>query len=279
MPKVHLADVTLNYTIDDFTDPWAWSPWVLLHHSAVGSLRRWYAWVPTLARYCKVLRFDVRGHGDSSWSADDPQFTLETLVADVKGLLDALEIPRVHFIGASGGGTVGLKFAHTHPDRVRSLTLVTSTPRLSQANIDLSQWADTLESDGVVGWVMRDAVTRFGENANPELIEWFAQEGSRTPAAVAKAYTSYMATVDLTDILTEIKAKTLLLAAEQDEITPLPMQKLLQEQLPKAELRIFSGVGHNIKVLIPEQLAAETLAFLQNVDQVESAFLGMSLNC
>ena len=41
----------LAYHIDDFTDPWKRAPTLLLLHAAMGSARRYYAWVPTLARH------------------------------------------------------------------------------------------------------------------------------------------------------------------------------------------------------------------------------------
>jgi pimeloyl-ACP methyl ester carboxylesterase len=274
MPRLKLKDVEISYTIDDYTDPWTRAPWVLLHHSAVGSSRRWYAWVPALARHYRVLRYDVRGHGDSTWPAANGNFNLDTLVEDVAGVLDALDIKRVHFVGASGGGIVGLKFAHDHPARLRSLTLVASTPKLAESRVDLSRWGDLLDQYGVRGWLMADASARFGA-ANPRLAEWFADEGARTSVAVAKAYTSSMASVDLTGLLPHVKTRTLILAAEDDDITPLSVQELMRDRMPKATLKLFPGVGHNIKVLIPDTLAAEALAFMKKVDELEELSEGM----
>src|SRR5690348_2062102 len=54
--------VRLAYRIDDFTDPWTTAPIVLLLHAAMGSSKRWYAAVPSLARYYRVVRLDLRGH-------------------------------------------------------------------------------------------------------------------------------------------------------------------------------------------------------------------------
>lgn len=278
MPKLKLKDVEISYTIDDFTDPWKRAPWVLLHHSVAGSSRRWYAWVPALARSYKVLRYDIRGHGDSPWPASNGHFTLDTLVDDVVGVLDALDIRRVHFVGALGGGAVGLRFAHDNPYRIRTLTLVASTPRLSEGQIDLLRWKDLMDESGVKGWLMADAMARFG-NASPELAEWYAEEGARTTVAVAKAALSSMAEVDLVPLLPEIKLKTLILAGEQDTIAPVSIQQLMAQRLPEAELKVFPGVGHEMKVLIPDILAAETLAFLKRADDLEELSMGMSENC
>ena len=59
----------LAYYIDDFTDPWAKAPTVLLLHAAMGSARRYFGWVPHLARHYRVVRLDLRGHGASRGAA------------------------------------------------------------------------------------------------------------------------------------------------------------------------------------------------------------------
>ena len=59
----------IAYTIDDFTDPWKQPPTLLLLHAAMGSAKRWYAAVPTLARHYRVIRMDLRGHGEFAGAA------------------------------------------------------------------------------------------------------------------------------------------------------------------------------------------------------------------
>src|SRR5271154_3452719 len=73
----------LAYYIDDFTDPWKQAPTLLLLHAAMGSARRYYAWVPALARHYRVVRMDLRGHGGSPVPSPDRDLTLERLVGDV----------------------------------------------------------------------------------------------------------------------------------------------------------------------------------------------------
>src|SRR5665213_1515533 len=65
----------LAYAIDDFTDPWAKAPTLLLLHAAMGSARRYFGWVSHLCREYRVVRLDLRGHGASqvpqpSWSSN-----------------------------------------------------------------------------------------------------------------------------------------------------------------------------------------------------------------
>ena len=85
--------VRLAYYIDDFTDPWQQAPTLLLLHAAMGSARRYYAWVPALARHYRVVRMDLRGHGGSEIPPADRALTLDRLVADVAELMDHLGSP------------------------------------------------------------------------------------------------------------------------------------------------------------------------------------------
>ena len=55
----------LAYYVDDNTDPWADAPTLLMLHAAMGNAQRFYAWVPMLSRHYRVVRLDLRGHGNS----------------------------------------------------------------------------------------------------------------------------------------------------------------------------------------------------------------------
>jgi 3-oxoadipate enol-lactonase len=56
----------LAYYVDDFTEPWRTPDTLLLLHAAMGSSLRWFNWVPTLSRRYRIVRLDLRGHGNSA---------------------------------------------------------------------------------------------------------------------------------------------------------------------------------------------------------------------
>ena len=106
---------------------------LVLVHAGVADARMWEPIVPALAATRRVVRFDMRGFGQSrSWrGAFSP-------AADLAALLDAVAIPRAHVVGASFGGLVALELAATAPDRVASLVL------LAAALPDIEESADLL---------------------------------------------------------------------------------------------------------------------------------------
>ncbi|WP_204802071.1 alpha/beta fold hydrolase [Mycobacterium riyadhense] len=79
-----------------------------------------------------VVALDSRGHGDSD-RAPNADYGVETLTADVMGVLDAIGRP-VLIIGASMGGLTGILVAHrAGPDRVTRLVLVDVVPRFEKS--------------------------------------------------------------------------------------------------------------------------------------------------
>jgi pimeloyl-ACP methyl ester carboxylesterase len=107
--------LSLAYYTDDFTDPWKRAPTLLLLHAAMGSARRYFAWVPHLSRDWRVVRLDLRGHGGSQVPPTDRPLLLERLVTDVVGLLDHLGCETAHIVGNSAGGYLGQQLAMTGP--------------------------------------------------------------------------------------------------------------------------------------------------------------------
>ena len=266
MPMLTLNGDRFHYHLDDFSDPWRQSVPVLLHHAAGGNLNRWRGWAPTLASHAPVVRFDMRGHAGTPPPAE-MRFVLTELAADVARVMDGLDIDKVHLVGASAGGIVSLRFAHDFPDRLHGLTLVASTPRLARmgASMDTAAWGRILAEEGTRAWLLADSDKRFGPNASREVIEWYADEGAKTPAPVVMALQACLLAEDLSPLLPDIAVPTLILAAAQDDITPMESQQLMARQMPNATLEVIEGVGHNMKVEIPETLAQKTLDFITSI--------------
>ncbi len=267
MPTLELNGEQFHYHVDDYSDPWLPAAPILLHHSAGGNLHRWRPWVPTLARRHPTLRFDMRGHGGTSSRSASP-YVITELAADIARVMDALNIDRTHLVGASAGGIVSLQFAHDFPDRLHSLTLVASTPRLARmgADMDASAWRGTLEQEGTRAWLLLDTDKRFGPDTPREVIDWYADEGAKTPAEAVLALQACLLAADLAPLLPAISVPTLILAASGDSITPLDAQNLMADRMQRATLEVIDGVGHNMKVEIPDRLAAMTLDFVATVN-------------
>lgn len=101
------------------------NPVVLLH--ALGSqASTWDTFATALAgQGRRAIAPDFRGHGTTSMT---DEYSLELMVTDLLGFLDARGLPRVDLIGHSMGGHVAQLFAAGHPDRVRRLVIEEAAP-------------------------------------------------------------------------------------------------------------------------------------------------------
>src|ERR1700753_2975101 len=123
MPFVNVADQNIYYEPDCFVEPWAAPPEVILiEHGIARNSAFWLRWIPALASKYRVIRRDMRGHGQSS-APDASKWSSRDLVEDVRGFMDALGLEQVHYLGESTGGRVGGLFASIYGERLRSLAL------------------------------------------------------------------------------------------------------------------------------------------------------------
>jgi 3-oxoadipate enol-lactonase len=264
MPSVQVSDgVQLHYELDDFTDPWRPAETVLLHHAAMGSSQRFYAWVPILARQYRVLRFDIRGHGSSTPPDRGSIWTIDRLARDVAEMLNALQIDRVHFAGSSAGGMIGQQFAVDYAPRVRSLALFATKPGMRQSKRDYGVWDRRLEEVGTRRFLSEGVGDRFKPGETPEgFVEWWLDDAGRTPGWAAQSMVRCMAGVDTRPLLPHIAVPTLIVIPGADPMTPIEEVRPMAESIPSARVVTLEGMYHNITDAAPERCARELLAFL-----------------
>src|SRR5689334_14913275 len=115
MPHAELDGVTLHYQSAGQGEP------VVLVPGFVTTLRLFDGQMEPLSRSHRAVRYDLRGQGDSS--APEDGYAVEDHARDLRLLIEHLNLPRVHLVGASLGGAIAVHFALGHPESVRSLTL------------------------------------------------------------------------------------------------------------------------------------------------------------
>ena len=139
MPQIkRKGHATLQYRVDDYTDPWKHAGTIVLQHGYARSSQFWQAWILYLSRFYRVVRPELRGHAGSPVDFDTAaDSTLENYVADVVAVLDELKLESAHFCGESFGGIIGMALAAHHPARVRTLTFVASPVYQNQKSQDV----------------------------------------------------------------------------------------------------------------------------------------------
>jgi pimeloyl-ACP methyl ester carboxylesterase len=119
MPRIALPEgVSVHCIVDDFLWPWDSSTPVLMMHGFARNATFWNRWVPTIAETHRVYRPDLLGCGLSDQPPDGYRYTPETIGAQILAVLDGLSLSKVHWVGESSGGIIGLLLAAAHPDRI-----------------------------------------------------------------------------------------------------------------------------------------------------------------
>ena len=250
----------LAYTIDDFTEPWKDAPDLLLLHAAMGSARRYYAWVPRLARRYRVVRLDLRGHGASQVPPPECALTLERLVDDVAELLDHLDCESAHIIGNSAGGYLGQRLAMTRGERVRSLLLFASMPGLKRSQAP--SWIPQIEAKGLRAFLAETIAERLPlDRVDPGLVTWFLDEAAKNDPSYIAKFVLLMARHDWSDELDRIGCPTLVVVPGAEPIGSTANYEPFR-RLRDVEMRVYEGAPHNICDAFPERCAADVLDFL-----------------
>ena len=139
---------------------------VLLLHGFTGCAAALSGLARGLARAgYRTVAPDLVGHGESDAPADPSHYTMGRCVAQVCGVLDALDLPRVHAIGYSMGGRVALSLCAAHPERVRSALLVGASAGLRRAD---ERSARRHGDEALAARIEREGVAAFVD-------DWMAQ--------------------------------------------------------------------------------------------------------
>ena len=167
--RLALADgAELFYKIDDFTDPWTEPETIVLHHGMAKNHKMWFGWMPVLARHYRVVRLDMRGMGQSSVPEPGYPWSLDNFADDLLGLLDGLGLDKVHLIGETVGGSIAMRFATLHQERLLSLCVCTSpTSFLDPHHVERSA---LIHRAGVAAWMARVVWTESGDDGPATII-------------------------------------------------------------------------------------------------------------
>lgn len=251
MPKAHVGDIDLNYTVQGSGD-WL----VLIGGYASSNWQSWGAMLSELAKTYRVVAFDNRGIGQSD--APDVPYSTRMLALDTLGLMDHLGIEQARILGKSMGGAIAQWVALEQPHRVRCLAMTSTTARLdSRAKKMVRWWMDSARDSGFAelfpGELTYFYTARYYD-ANAEAIA----RAERALIDVHRPLHGFLrmgeALIehDTWDRLPEIGMPAFLLCGADDMITPAAHSRAMAQRLPNAELHIIPDTLHGVMSEKPE---------------------------
>lgn len=256
----HFVDVdggSLRYRLDGATN----APVLVLSNSLGTNMSMWEPQMAELTRGFRVVRYDTRGHGESSVTPGS--YSIERLGRDVVALLNRLAIDRAHFCGLSLGGMTGMWLAIHAPTRVARLALCNTAARIAPADL----WNTRIEQ-----------VRAGGMEAIVEavLARWFtpaflAQSpviaASVRPMLLACPADGYIAScaavrdMDQREAIAGISAPTLVIAGTHDAATPPADGRLIADRIAGARY-VELPAAHLSNIEAARDFTAALLNFL-----------------
>jgi 3-oxoadipate enol-lactonase len=247
---------------------------LLLLNGGLMTIASWDRIVGPLEAGFQVVRCDFRGQ---LLSPGVPEPRLEAHVADVVGLLDTLGLERVHVAGVSLGGLVGTLLAARHPERVRSLGVITSTERITPAMWEepaqmrqiTREAAEGGDGGRVLDFLLPRTYTAEYLEAQSHAHGFYRQWMAGLPAVWFEGLAGILSALeglDLTPHLGAIRCPTLILGAEGDRTFPPEHSRALAAGIPGARLEIVPGGCHGLIIEQADRVLEILLGFLQSLD-------------
>jgi pimeloyl-ACP methyl ester carboxylesterase len=244
---------------------------LVLSHAAFLDGRMFDAQWEQLARHFHVIRYDMRGYGQSS-AVNEPVCRRD----DLKRLLEHLNVQQAHFVGCSNGGMIALDLLLEQPSLVRSLIVIGSAPSgfemqgepphqimdmigaLQQGNVELANelqiriWLDSSSREPEeMDQHLRQKALQMNRNPverNTFMISDMQPACPLNPPAVER--------------LQEIQCPVLIVAGALDHSEVLRAADLMEQSIPNARKIIIAGTGHVPSYEQPETVTQLILDFL-----------------
>ncbi len=257
MPEIEHLGCRLYYRVDGAES----LPPLLLSNSLGSTLDLWSAQIGPFAGRFRTIRYDTRGHGESTAPPGD--YPLDLLGGDALAVLDAVGATHAHVCGISLGGLTAMWLALHAPERVTRIVLANTGARIgSQALWDerIRQIRDggmASIADGILG---RWFTPKFAER-HPEVVAQFHEGVS---SCIEDGYIGCCAALRDANLRKEIKvirAPTLVITGRSDTSTPPALGELIRERIPSARL-VELDSAHLSNVEQASSFTAAVLTFL-----------------
>ena len=261
-----MPTLTVNGTPHAFDEAGEGSALLLLHAGIVDR-RMWDDVWPALAARHRVIRFDLRGYGETP--LPDGPFVY---AADAAELLRQLGVERAHVVGVSMGAGVALDLALARPELVDHLVLVGAgiggwdyaadmdafdadeTAALEGGDLDEASWVN------VRFWV--DGADRPGGEADASIRQRvFEMQKLAFELDNPKAQGGWLVS-DRHLKLGQVQSPTLVAVGQHDRADMLAIARKLAEEIPGARLEVLPGVAHLPPMEAPAEFVRLVLRFL-----------------
>lgn len=273
MPTIDVRGTVIGYTDTGAPTGRPDAPTVVFGHGVLFGGWMFRAQVAALRDRYRCVTIDWRGQGDTPPGRGG--YDMDSLTADAAGLIGALGVAPVHWVGLSMGGFVGQRLAARHGELLRSLTLLDTSaeaeePARARQRAQLA-WVQVLFGMGpVLGQVkpLLFGPSFLADPARADVIgEWRRRLRRCRRTAVKDAVLGVARRTAMTGEIGRITVPTLVAVGADDRATPLAQAERIAELVPGARLRVIADCGHSSSLERPAAVSALLSEFLTEADQ------------
>ena len=236
---------------------------VVMLHGISDSWRSFEPVLPHLPDHVHAFSLTQRGHGDASRPGS---YTLDDLVGDVAGFMDAVGLESAVVCGHSMGSIVATRFAIEHPERTRGLIAMGAAYSFAQLELDeMAEELAAMTEPLDVEWLRGFQESTIAQPVADGLIDMAVAESAKLDVATLRALWHDAVLVDFAADLGRIVAPTLVMSGELDEYAVAPSARALARAIPRARRTEYAGAGHAMHWEEPARAAADIAAFAEEV--------------
>lgn len=239
--------IKINGSEIAYRDVGAGQPIVFLHAFPLNQ-SMWDEQVTAFTPNHRVITFDWRGFGESEIGSSD--LTMPLFADDLAELLGELQIDRAAICGLSMGGYAALAFHRKYSHLINALILcdTRAAADTEEAKRGRYEMADLARSDGTAAIADRMIPRLLGETtlqSSPSIADRIRKMiESASVEGIAKALIGMAQREDSTDLLPLISCPTLIIAGNEDKLTPPNEAEKMKQHIKTSELTIITAAGH-----------------------------------
>ncbi len=224
----------------------------LILNGIMMSTKSWEPFVETFTQNNTLIRLDFIDQGQSD-RLQSSIYTQDIQVQIIESLLKSLKLKKVSIVGISYGGEVAIQFAIKHPNLVDRLVLFNTTPYTSPWLAEIGyKWNSIGKTRNGQTYYQATIPAIYSPSFYEQKLDWMKKrEQILLPIFSNPEFLDAMERLtnsaehyDVRNELNLITAPTLIVAADEDYLTPMNNQKVLHEMIKNSDLVILPGVGH-----------------------------------
>ncbi len=249
MQTTNKFDITLNDLFISYTDEGNESnAAVVFIHGFPLDKSMWKGQTEALRNKYRVITYDVRGYGDSE--AGTEELTIDLLAADLKRLLNLLNLPKVILCGFSMGGYIALRAAEKFPENFDALILCDTQCAADtvEAKEKRMKSINAIRNDGLEMYADQVITGFFSSNSvakkSKKIIEVRRIIENNSTEVMCNTLQALADRTETCSNLNKIEIPVLILVGNEDTITPPAVAELMQSKIIGSTLHRLENAAH-----------------------------------